>query len=1143
MDCALKGNAKVYTLYPKGHEKNDVITFFEAKKGKIRRLLTKDLNDKKGIKWYITLGVSFIKTMPDGEIAKHDAYFRNFCTITLNKSTLSKQLRRAYAHMLRRFADWLSDGSGWVLGSINKLELRVARYKPLKGSNYVRVPFQLRKKKAIVNVKNNDEFCFVWAILSAQYPSIHNPSKVASYRKHFRKLNLSGLTFPLPVKQVNKFEKQNNLHINVFHSVKGEVFPLYLSKLVTGAEHKSNNIINLLLLRNKNKTHYCWIKDFSRLLREQGNYSNRRHYCYYCLHAFTKKEILERHVDLCRKQDFQKIKLPGEDSKWLEFKNHFKQDRVKFVIYADFECLLCPVQNCENDGIKSSTLQTHKHEPCAYSYVIVSNVKSFSKPPVVYRGPNPVKHLINALLLEQENILDVLYRYQALKMSKSDWDDFLNSKICHICKKEVKVTDLRVRDHDHVTSRYRGLAHAHCNIRYKLSKKIPVVFHNLKNYDSHIILQGMKLADDELKVKCIANNMEKYITFSIGQHLTFIDSFQFLSSSLDELVSNLAKEGPSKFKILTRAIDYIEPSLLLRKQVFPYNYLDSWERLEERGLPSRDKFYSDLTEEHISQSDYEHAQTMWNTAQMQTLGDMCEFYVMTDTLLLACVFENFRTLCLQYYGLDPLHYVSLPGLTFDACLKFTGAKLELFTSPEPYLFLEAGMRGGISMISHRYAKANNPITEGYNPDMQNSYIVYYDVNGLYSWALCQPLPLRDFKWVDEGELKHLDIANLGHDQIGYILEVDLEYPENLHDSHNHYPLAPERMKIEEEALSPYLKNLLASHDIKYSSSTEKLVPNLNDKKSYIVYYRTLQRYISLGLKVTKVHRALQFYEEAWVKPYVEFNIQKRKEATNRFEQDMFKLLNNSLFGKTMENVRKRKDVHLVTDAKVFQKMVRKPNFDAFRLFSKNLVGVNMKHLSVFLNKPIYIGFCILDNSKALMYDLHYNFIRARYGDNAILLFTDTDSLCYLIITKDAYLDMLENTHLLDTSNYDKGHFLFSMENKKEVGLLKDETGGKPILEFVGLRPKMYSILLNDATKKVAKGVKKTTINKHLRHNEYKRALFYGERFVHKMTSIQSKEHQLFTVSINKTSLCPMDDKRYLLDDGITSLAYGHYSIR
>ena len=1142
MPCALNNSASRIPLIPANDEERyNLFTFLENKKKRALKILKKKLRQLRAIKWYLTLNIQCIKTDSDGDIKTSKPYFSNKCIVTLNKRELKKQLKKVYVVLFDRFADWLKQGSGWYFDENIQLIVNIGKYRPLKGTSYFKLPPILQKKKAVINIKNDaDDYCFVWCVLAALYPAKIHPERVSHYRSHITKLNLKGLSFPIDLDQIPKFEKQNEININVYEFDK-EVYPLYISKL----KKLTKNVVNLLLLTNENKqTHYCLIKSLSRLLRKQGNYSNKRFYCTFCLHAFTKQTLLDKHASLCKKHTAQKVDLPTLDRAELKFKNFHKQQKLKFAIYADFESLLVPITSDDAFSYDANTTQTHKHVPCAFSYVVISSFKNLCKPPVVYRGKDVVDKFMKCLLKEEDEILDILYKYTPLKMTTKDWDNFLESDTCHICLKKFSNNTMRVRDHCHITGVFRGAAHPTCNIQYKLPKKIPVVLHNLKNYDGHIIMQGMKRVGKE-KIKCIPNNMEKYITFSIGKHLIFLDSFQFLSSSLDTLVNNLQKEGPKKFSHLTNNISDIKAELLLKKQSYPYEYMDSWEKLDETALPSKKDFYSSLTEESITDADYKHAQTMWVKAGCKTLGDLCDFYVKTDVLLLACVMENFRDVCLKYYKLDPFHFVSLPGFSFEACLKFTNAKLELLTDPEMYLFIESGIRGGISVVSHRFAEANNDMLRNYDTNKPESYIAFYDANGLYSWALTQPLPISNFEWItDEKILNALDLKNIGGNGRGYFFEVDLQYPTKLHDKHNLYPLAPEKIKIKKKMLSPYLLNLLSENNVKYTEGIEKLVPNLNDKCNYVVHYKTLQLYIELGLVVKKVHRAITFLETPWVKPYIEFNNEKRKKAQSVFEQDLFKLMNNSFFGKTIENVRKRERVELVTTAERLTKLVSKPTFNTFKVFNEHLVGVHLRKLKVMLDKPIYIGFACLDLSKWKMYFFHYKIICKIFGDDAILCITDTDSALYIIFKNNIYKIMKKYEHIFDTSNYPKGHFLFNDKNKKKLGLFKDEMGGKPIYQFVGLRPKLYSVLLeNNENKKAARGVKKAVIKKHLRHEQYLNSLLKGKMYKHSMKTIRSLNHELYTLNVNKISLSPLDDKRYLLKDGIHSLAYGHFRIK
>ena len=446
----------------------------------------------------------------------------------------------------------------------------------------------------------------------------------------------------------------------------------------------------------------------------------------------------------------------------------------------------------------------------------------------------------------------------------------------------------------------------------------------------------------------------------------------------------------------------------------------------------------------------------------------------TDVALLADVFENIRNLCQEQYGLDPAHYYTSPGLSWEALLKKTGVELELFTDLEMHLFVERGIRGGISMVSKRYTKANNPLVPDYDPSKPNSYITYLDANNLYGWAMSKPPPKRDFKWkrvmpTEEDILKKKENA-----RNGWILEIDLEYPAELHEEHNSYPLAPEKEVVKKECMSDYQKRLMKVLELKPTDS-EKLLLTLENKNNHVVHYRNLQFYLKQGMRLTRVHRVLEFEQECWMEPYIRMNTEFRKKAKNDFEKNFYKLMNNSVFGKTMENLRNRVDIKIVrsNETDKIRKLVASPLYSRHVIFSNDLVGIDMRKSRLLLNKPVYTGMTILDNSKILMYDFFYNHLKKQYGQRCELLYTDTDSLLLEIKTDDVYKDIKSNENQYDTSDYPKEHPLHSNANKKVLGKMKDECAGTPIAECVCLRPKMYSILKADEKKyQKSKGCKK-----------------------------------------------------------------------
>lgn len=662
-----------------------------------------------------------------------------------------------------------------------------------------------------------------------------------------------------------------------------------------------------------------------------------------------------------------------------------------------------------------------------------------------------------------EYLLDeVKYCKKPLIMTKEDEEKFLKANECYICNKKYTDKDIKVRDHCHITGKYRGSAHQECNLQPRLNPeevKIPVIFHNLRGYDSHFITQEIgaivknhtyknnKGEEKQMNINAIPNNMEKYMAFMLGNHLTFIDSFQFMSSSLEKLVSNLPKES---LKYTSKSFKGEKLDLMVRKGVYPYDYMDSFEKFNHK-LPSKEDFYSILNDQHISNEDYEHAQNVWNKFSLKNMGDYHNLYLKSDILLLADVFENFRNTCLEYYKLDPCHYFTSPGLSWDAMLKMTNIKLELMTDIDMFQFIEKGLPGGISYIANRYSKANNKYMKEYYENKPSKYIMYLDANNLYGWAMSQYLPTGGFKWMTQKQIDNIDLAKCKEDsKNGLILEVDLKYPQDLHNFHNDYPLAPEKVKVTDSMLSNYSKRIADKYNIS-TGLVYKLIPTLSNKEKYVLHYRNLQLYIDLGLKVSKVHRVLEFNQSPWLKQYIAFNTEKRKNAKNAFEKEFFKLMNNSVFGKTMENIRKRVDVRLVTDEKKLLKLTSKPTYVSCKIFNENLVAVHKIKETITLNRPAYVGMSILDLSKTLMYDFHYKYIKKNYGEKAMLLFTDTDSLTYEIEANDVYRDFWIDKDKFDNSDYPEGSPYFDKTNKKVIGKFKDEAAGVPICEFVGLR--------------------------------------------------------------------------------------------
>ena len=1150
-DKALKGFTKSFEIGIRNN-KDPLIQMQNTRKAIEQRVITL-LNEMKGLKYVETLKVTFNK-MSDGEIVIKNGYFNSKVQTIINHTEINEALQMSKQNILNQISQWISEGSGWTIQSVDSHYLNIVKYKPMKGSSYIQLPYELRNSsKGLINMKNEDNECFRWCHIRHLNPQEKYPQRIKKTDKQYvEKLDYSNIEFPVNVQHYNKIEKQNSININVFGYENKEPYPIYVSK-----EKYEDHMELLLVTENENK-HYVLIKDFNKFMYNQTKHKERKHFCMYCLQCFSSDRVLNNHKDICiQVNGEQAIKMPDKDNNILKFNNFHKQQPVPFVIYADFEAITEKIHGCQQNNESSYTEAYQRHTDCGYGYKVVCCYDDkYTKPIQLYRGEKAVYKFMENMLEEVKYCKKAMKKHfdKPLRMTEVDGKEFKKATTCHICNKKYTEKDIRVRDHCHITGKYRGSAHQECNLKLRINPeeiKIPVIFHNLRGYDSHFIMQEIGAIvkkhaytkngkEIKMDINAIPNNMEKYMSFMLGNHLTFIDSFQFMSSSLNKLVSNLPAEA---LKYTNKRFRKEKFKLMTRKGIYPYDYMDSFEKFNKTELPTKEEFYSILNNEHITDEDYSHAQKVWNTFKLQTMGEYHNLYLKSDILLLADVFENFRKTCLQYYKLDPCHYFTSPGLSWDAMLKMTDIKLELMTDIDMFQFIEKGMRGGISYIANRYGKANNKYMKEYDEKAPSKYIMYLDANNLYGWAMSQYLPTGGFKWMTEKQINKINLAQYNENsEKGLILEVDLEYPKELHDLHNDYPLAAERVCVNKNMLSEYCKKIQNKFNIS-TGLVHKLIPTLSNKEKYVLHYRNLQLYLDLGLKVNKVHRVLEFNQSPWLKQYIDFNTQKRTQAKNSFEKDFFKLMNNSVFGKTMENIRKRVDVRLITDEKKLLKMASKPTYVSSKIFNENLVAVHKIKETLTLNRPAYVGMCILDLSKTLMYDFHYNYIKEKYGDKARLLFTDTDSLTYEIEAEDVYRDFWNDKDRFDNSDYPENSPYFNKTNKKVIGKFKDEAAGIPITEFVGLRSKMYSyIKVNHKGGKTAKGIKKNIIKNDIKHENYKEVLFNNKQIHHTMKTIRSSNHQLGSYELNKVSLSCFDDKRYIANDGINSFAYGHYAI-
>lgn len=1107
----------------------EIEPFLESQSNTISGLITERLHEDYTNKLNITLDCELIKM--DGEVQKVN--FKTSSRAIYGDTDISEYLATAYQRLLKEYEHCSTKGSGWTLSTIGSIHLQFNKFKPMKGKAWLRLPDHLARCNALINPINNDDFCFKWAFLAGdcnEHPE--NPK----YSVHFeRNYNFNNLSFPTPISDIKKFEKNNQgVSVNVFGLT--EKYRIYPIKVVDEelAIHR-----DLLIVQFEEKTHYVLIKDFDRLVSPQiSKHTNKKFVCKKCFTHHSSQFKLNSHKTDCVTFKTTRIKMPkliGENKikPTLSFKNVQNKNQVPFVIYADFEAELVNIAGCTPDPNKPSTTKYQEHKAISYGFIVKSTLPK-NKIPIdiktdvieTYHGRDAAQRFAMRMIELATQIGKVYDRnYKMIPLNSQQRAIHLSKTKCYLCGEvfnQLEKNYQKVADHCHLTGQYRGAAHSICNINYQDPTFINVILHGLSNYDSHFIVRELHVTPERVDV--IPTTSEKYISFSkqVGNYqLRFLDSFRFLSSSLDSLAKTLPHD---KFINISNHFPPHQRELLKRKGVFCYDFVSDITKLQIDHLPPKSDFHNKLNDSEISDEDYAHAQLVWDTFKCKNLKEYCDLYLKGDVLILADVFENFRNICREKYKLDPCWYYTLPGLAFDAALLMTGVKLELLTDYDMHMMVERGIRGGVAQCCKRKADANNTHVYPERTDIEDpTYIMYLDANNLYGWAMCRPLPTSGFEFVND--IKIGDILSLDPDgPKGYILEVDIDYPEDKHPEHNDLPYLPE-------------------NSIPPNGTHTKLMTTLDNKQKYVLHYTNLQQAMNAGLILRKIHRVIKFNQSPWLKTYIMTNTQFRTDTLDEFEKDFFKLMNNAVFGKMMECVRDRLDLELVVDKNRMKKLIQSSCFKGRTIYHENLVSVLRIKEKVTLNKPVYVGMCILDISKTLMYDFHYKKMKDFYGDKLELLYMDTDSYIYLIHTSNVYTDIQNNFMVdFDTSDYPTTHACFSNVNKKVLGKVKDEAFSKIITKFRGLKAKVYCVEKEGKVIKRVKGVKKGTVAKDLSIEDFESVLSEHTVKYVKPRTIRSYNHILYSIEQVKLGLSAHDDKRYMLPDGIHTLAHGNVLI-
>ena len=1148
--------------------------------GSITTLVKYQLQLKHMLRFSVILRARYVKYDEIGgidEMVEVPLRSKSIPILLADSPRIGKHVNDCFTDLVTRNEQFVNAGSGWVLNrilsstvEIGKLYIRGGCHKE-DSAKAMQSGVKRHKRKYLLDCYTLKNECFFNAIAlgmlglsvtgeGTQTRDLKKRGILArAYTKTF--MNIKGITTPVDVRQVHKFERKNRdlkFNVNIYMIVSGQIIPVYKSK---NSVIKTNTMIHLLLVPKYREHHY--IPKFCDLNNEQF------FHCSHCLNSFTSNAALSNHQEFCFNEESVKIEYPKPGDS-VSFQSHEKKILQPIIGACDFEASLEPVSRIENavtynctncaengpvDQCNHNTINLNHQVPTTYSIILLDKLGKIIFEKTESEEKNVMKKFFSTLDYLETNFYPLLQRYKIKDdYTQENEQAFAQARRCYLCKKYFQnhIQNLRkVRDHCHYTNQYLGAAHNNCNWRRTSNKNIPIFIHNFKNYDAQFILSGLKYTSR--KIQGLPFNMEKMRTLNIGK-ITFIDSLQLLPSSLQELVNNL-RNSDYKFPLLQQLPIFfgVPISPLLKKGVYPYEWATSITKLEREQYPTYAKFYSILRQENISIEEYNHGRDVYKLFNCQNMLDYCHLYCRLDTILLLEVISHFRAMAKKEFGLDCAQYISAPQMAYDCMLLTLQKPIALMTDSIMIMMCEQNVRGGVSFVNERAVKLKNYFKV--NPEQNlddkiQDQLLYIDANNLYSVAQSAPMPIGGYAWCTSTDLETLfqHISSIDIDNnIGFILEVDLEYPASLHAKHSSLPLLPNQEHFCFNDLSPFSKKslkVLRGQKMAKRYKATKLVTNVKNKTKYVLHYRNLQTYVSAGIVLKKNHRAIKFKQERYLKPYIDLCTLKRKEAKNPFEKMLFKLFMNSVYGKFLQNQRKHFDVKICTKKSQLTKYFSLPNYKGHRILSETVVAVYLAKTKVKLDRLYATGFSILEISKNHMYNSWYNFIQPNLGwENVSVVLTDTDSLLLKVqnMSRNEMFEALKDC--MDFSNYPKSHIRYNTDHQAIPGFFKDENAGNYLVEVIGLKSKCYiTNSIAPCTKETAVNVVCKGIGKKaktgLTLKTFRNVIANFSQIKADMYTIRSKNHQLYTQKLNKIALSTTDDKRFLMDCGRHTLPHG-----
>ncbi|MES2286721.1 MAG: hypothetical protein V4547_13615 [Bacteroidota bacterium] len=1047
------------------------------------------------------------------------------------------------------------NGSGIRIEGILSVEVDIGIYKPIRPRGYIKLPHGLKGRQGLLNIKTKDD-CFKLSIIAAlfekqlRFPKYSDiaPEMLTNVQKKYIKrqmekpetfkllentvkndklLDFSGFETEIDVNDLYVFEKNNGVSVNIYEFDENisDVYPSRITNNFFGMERH----VNLLLLSQKQNAHIVLIREPSRFFGRHG--LNTSSICPWCSQGFSSYDHLEK----CKIMNDVGLTLPSPQNNTTKFKDFHKCLPPAYRMYSDF--LYINSKNGMTVGGFGLVALGPQGEIVDSEFYIGTDAMEKFMPYVLSLSSKFIHFIQNTTIPIPE-------------MTDPEKTIFEIARCCEVCGKYFTTENPKTRHHSHHIIGYPITPVCQqCNLQIKPKNILSMFSPTHSKMGSHMILQNIK-AKDATSVFIVPKSSENFVSIFFGNKLKLVDTRKFLDFSLQEIISMYSGGGQlEKLKIFK---DNMDIEVLKQPWYFPHTWFTSMELLSSTQFPKQEQFYDILVDKDIGPGEYKSFTDLYNKLGCKTFQDYCLFYLKSRVYQTAATMEEFGEWCFKSYGLSPLHDITLASYAYSLSLYYSKCNIELPTEENIAKTIMENIRGGVSHLSKRVVTAKSERLGNENvSDDERTEILIADANSLYQYCLAKPMPIRNYRRLSPEEINCLDVETLsGKSGKGWILTVSLLYSDAAKKQTADFPLCPTKH---------YLKNSDSTYDFEKSAKlndpgTSNLLLTQFDKENVAIYYQLLQFYMRQGMVITKIHDVIEFEESPYLAKFISKNNNIRKCATNKFHEQISKLIGNMIFGKFL-SVHNNLSVKCATTKTKALTFLSKHDFENFKIVSPDVSLFFAKKNSTVLDKNILVSFVVLDLAKLVMYQLIYDVLKPKFGRNITIVASETDNLvCEIKDPNKTFIqDLRDLSNHFDFSNLPSDHPLFDKSKAKQPGLLKIEYPYP--LQFVGIKSKLYSVLSKcescrlsntdmglscNKCKSVPKGGPR---RRHTPHHVYlQTALGQIGNNQEEYLCIKSVNQNVTIDTLKKTTFNVTENHRYWIDYN-TSVPHGHLPLK